>query len=169
MKNKIAGFLVIGIAILMGFVIYSYQSTLSQLATETCPITGDAFCIHEELANQQININVAILVLVIAIGFYLIFFSKEERIITKLLRVKEQVSKKISKDNYRKVLSSLESDEKDVLEHVLSSNGSIYQSALVEKTGFSKVHVTRILDKLEGKQLIERKRRGMTNIVLLRN
>ena len=44
----------------------------------------------------------------------------------------------------------------------------MFQSDIAEKTGFDKVKVTRVLDRLEGKQLIERKRRGMTNIVILR-
>ncbi|RLE76927.1 MAG: transcriptional regulator, partial [Thermoprotei archaeon] len=35
-------------------------------------------------------------------------------------------------------------------------------------TGFSKAKVSRILDKLEAMGLVERKRRGMSNIVLLR-
>jgi len=38
----------------------------------------------------------------------------------------------------------------------------------VEETGFTKVKITRILDSLEGNGLIERKRRGMTNIIILR-
>ena len=33
----------------------------------------------------------------------------------------------------------------------------------------TKVKVTRILDKLEGRGLVERKRRGMTNVVMLKN
>ena len=33
---------------------------------------------------------------------------------------------------------------------------------------FSKVKITRILDRLEGKHLVNRERRGMTNIVILR-
>ena len=60
-------------------------------------------------------------------------------------------------------------DEGTVMNFILESNGSIFQSQLVEKTGFNKVRVTRILDNLEGRGLIERKRRGMTNIVLLKN
>jgi len=167
MKNKIAGFLVIGVAVLMGFMIYSYNSSLLSLATEACPVTGPA-CAHEQIAREQIKINVAILVFVVFIGLYLILFSKEERVVTKLLKVKEQLgSKNISKQNYKKVLLGLHGDEKKLFESVIEAKGSIYQSVLVEKTGFSKVHVTRILDSLEGKDLIERKRRGMTNIIVL--
>ena len=38
----------------------------------------------------------------------------------------------------------------------------------MEKLNIGKVGITRLLDKLEAKQLIERKRRGMNNIVVLR-
>ena len=51
---------------------------------------------------------------------------------------------------------------------VEDAQGTIFQPDLADKTGFSKVKVTRILDRLEGKQLIERKRRGMTNVVVLK-
>ncbi len=48
------------------------------------------------------------------------------------------------------------------------AGGAIFQSELVDKSGFSKVKVSRILDRLEGRGLLERRRRGMTNIVLLK-
>ncbi|MBI4983154.1 MarR family transcriptional regulator [Candidatus Woesearchaeota archaeon] len=51
---------------------------------------------------------------------------------------------------------------------VLREQGSAYQSDLIKETRLTKVKVTRILDKLEGRGLIERKRRGMTNIVILK-
>ena len=44
----------------------------------------------------------------------------------------------------------------------------MFQSELVEKTGHTKVKMTRILDKLEAKGLIERRRKGMTNLVFLK-
>jgi len=103
-------------------------------------------------------------------GLYLIFFSHEERVVTKFKTVKEQIQpNKISKANYQKVISELDEEEKKVFEIILSSQGSVFQSELVSKTGLTKVRVTRVLDKLEGKGLIERKRRGMTNVVVLRH
>ena len=44
----------------------------------------------------------------------------------------------------------------------------MYQSSLMKETGFSKVKTTRVLDRLETKKILERKRRGMTNLVVLR-
>lgn len=62
----------------------------------------------------------------------------------------------------------LADDEKKVYEVLKSSEGSMYQSDLIKETGFSKVKMTRVLDRLEGKKVIDRKRRGMTNVVILR-
>ena len=59
-------------------------------------------------------------------------------------------------------------DEKKIFNEIVKEN-SIFQSELVDRTGLNKVKVTRSLDKLEGKGLIERKRRGMTNVVILKH
>lgn len=110
------------------------------------------------------------MIFIVLIGLYLIFFGKEEKIITKIKTVKQQVEpKKITKENYQKIMANLEDDEKRVLEKIIEAEGTIFQSDLVDKTELTKVKVTRILDKLEGKGLIERKRRGMTNVVILKH
>ena len=70
---------------------------------------------------------------------------------------------------YQKIMNTLNEDEKLILNTIISSEGTIFQSDLVEKTQINKVKITRILDKLEGKNLTERKRRGMTNIVILKH
>ena len=54
------------------------------------------------------------------------------------------------------------------MEVLLREEGSVYQSDLIKETKLTKVKVSRVLDKLEGKGLIERKRRGMTNIIVLK-
>ncbi|MBS3065392.1 MAG: MarR family transcriptional regulator, partial [DPANN group archaeon] len=57
--------------------------------------------------------------------------------------------------------------EKQVLELIQDSR-TIFQADLIEKTGFGKAKITRILDRLEGRDFIERKRRGMTNVVVVK-
>jgi uncharacterized membrane protein len=127
----------------------------------SCPMWGTI--------SFQTNVSIGIMIFIIIIGLYLIFFGKEEKIITKFKMFRSQVEpKKITKENYQKVMSTLDQDEKNVLQKIIESQGTIFQSDLVDKTKFAKVKVTRILDKLEGKGLIERKRRGMTNVVILK-
>jgi hypothetical protein len=58
--------------------------------------------------------------------------------------------------------------EKQVFDLLASAGGTLMQSELAAKTGLSKVKVTRVLDKLEAKGLLERRRAGMSNAVILK-
>jgi uncharacterized membrane protein len=57
--------------------------------------------------------------------------------------------------------------ERIVYETVLEADGVLPQNEIVESTEFSKATVSRTLDTLEAKELIERKRRGVGNVVIL--
>jgi len=169
MRNKIVGFLVIGIAILIGLIIFLFNRGLTEIVAESC--THGTTCPMWGTIDFYTNVSAAIMIFVIFVGFYLVFFGQEEKIITKVQTktVHDKVSKKeITKTAYSNVLSTLEADEKIVLEKLIENKGSIHQSDLVNATDFNKVKVTRILDKLEGQSLIERRRRGMTNIIILK-
>lgn len=97
------------------------------------------------------------MIIVLLIGLYFVFFSDRE----KNKKQKQETKKyEIPKD--------LNPDEKQIIQIIIDEEGAIFQSHLTEKTKLSKVKITRILDKLEGKGIIERKRRGMTNVVILK-
>jgi len=77
----------------------------------------------------------------------------------------------VKKEKWTKNLSSirdLNENAQRVYALLMENDGIMAQSDIVAKTGISKVSVTRALDTLEGKDLIERKRRGMGNIIYLR-
>ena len=65
-----------------------------------------------------------------------------------------------------KIIRTLKQEEREIYSIINNAEGAIFQAELVEKSGYSKVKVSRILDRLEGRGLVERKRRGMTNIVI---
>lgn len=168
MKNRIVGMLIIGIALLIGFIIYSFNSVLTTIVSTTC--THGSTCPMFGTIKLQTKISMGIMLFVGLLGVYLVFFGREERIITKIKTLRQQIApSKITKESYQKVLLGLDNDEKLIFETVIEANGAIFQSDIVDKTRFTKVKVTRVLDKLEGMGLIERKRRGMTNIVILRH
>src|SRR3989338_4640254 len=108
------------------------------------------------------NVGYLIAGIAIVIGIFLIFAKEDKEIVIK--KIKEKVEVKRKPANY----SKLDKDEKVIVKLAEDAEGNIFQADLVDKSGFSKVKVTRILDRLEGRQIIERKRRGMTNIVLLK-
>ena len=166
MKNRIAGYIVLGIDALIGFIVFSFNSALGDIINEAC--THGPACPMWGTLDFQTNVGIGIMTFIFIIGLYLIFFGKEERIITRIERATVE-PKEITKENYQKVLDSLHEEEKKIFEILIESKGTAYQSDLIGKTGLSKVRITRILDKLEGKGLIERKRRGMTNSVVLKH
>ena len=91
---------------------------------------------------------------------YLLQVDKNNESQTKISLVKEK---------WDKLLGELsDSDEKVIVRIVIDDGGTIFQSQLVEKSGFSKSKVSLILDKLEARRILERKRRGMTNVVVLK-
>ena len=64
--------------------------------------------------------------------------------------------------------AKLDGDEAKIAALLKENEGVMFQSDIVEKTGFSKSKVSRILDKMEARGLVERRRRGMTNVVILK-
>jgi uncharacterized membrane protein len=167
MKNRYVGVMLITIAILIGFIVYSFNKALTKIASMSCSM-GEA-CPMWGTIEFQTNVSTAISLLVALIGIYLIFSGEEVRVITKVKRVGPKIEmKRISKERYKEIFNKLSSDERTVLEKIIDAEGSIFQSELIEKTKFSKAKVTRILDKLEGKGLVERRRRGMSNVIILK-
>ena len=170
MKNRIAGFIIIGISLLIGFIIFLFNRALTKIVNTAC--THGPTCPMWGTVDFHTNISMGVMVFIILIGLYLIFFGKDEKIITKtrIREIKQQLKpRKITKENYQKIMEKLDNNEKLALDKIIEAQGTIFQSDLAEKTGFSKVRVTRILDRLEGMGMIERKRRGMTNVVILKH
>jgi len=81
--------------------------------------------------------------------------------------VRSEVKLEADKASISETIKSLGEDEFRVY-MLIKDEGLIYQHEIVKTTGFSKAKVSRILDKLEAMGLVERKRRGMSNIVILR-
>lgn len=64
-------------------------------------------------------------------------------------------------------LVGLKEDERRLYDMIVDRGGEVLQRDLVASGEFSKAKVTRLLDKLEGRELIKRERHGMTNMVKL--
>jgi uncharacterized membrane protein len=114
----------------------------------------------------QTNVGIAIMALILLLGLYLVFFGDSHK---EAVKAAEMAVTTVLAPSPADKLKSLPEDEARIFSIIIDSKGSILQSDLVQKTGLTKVQVTRLLDKLEGKGLVERQRRGMTNIVLLKH
>lgn len=70
-------------------------------------------------------------------------------------------------EEWEATLDRLRNNEETVYSLVLDADGRLPQREIVEGTELSKATVSRTLDTLESKDLVERKRRGMGNVVVL--
>jgi uncharacterized membrane protein len=130
----------------------------------------DAVAENPEIEMEECPVhtgNVSWLLILAFTGSVLVFVTGVYLFLTKTsplesLNIKETKKKQIYDT------SKLTNEEKIIFDLLQKNDGSIYQSDIVKETRFSKVKTTRLLDKLEGKGIIERKRRGMTNIVILK-
>jgi hypothetical protein len=160
MQNRNVGYLIIGIAIIMGVIVLLFNNLIRTNIGLTC--SHGPSCGMYNGVNIQTWISIAVVAVIAIIGLFLIFAREHEKIIlkTKTKTVTEK-KKPIS-------LIGLDLKEKEAVK-IIQEKGGIFQAELMEKLGIGKVGVTRLLDKLEAKQIIERKRRGMNNFVVLKN
>ena len=166
MENKNVGHLIVGISILIVFIIFLFNSAMKQIVTEGCPAAHLGFsCPAYRTITQQTYLSLSIVGLLIIIGIVMIFSKPQKEIQKEVIFKTRTIEKKTPK---RKIdTTELKPEEKQVLE-MIQNNKAIFQADLIDKTGFGKAKMTRIIDRLEGKGFVERKRRGMTNVVVMK-
>ena len=163
MKSKQLGYMIVGISIIVIIMMFSFSWILEQQQIKACEescLENDGICSLEACPfHQQGNRNnlfiisfVSVLVAFLGgLGAYLAFAKSEEVITTRIYDV-----------------SKLNDEEKRAFSMIKEHKEGIYQSTLSDHLDISKVRMTRILDRLEGLGLIERRRRGMANMIFVK-
>ena len=161
MENKNVGWLLLVVSVLIIIFTFLYSNVLDEAVRTSCFLQhGDVqSCEMFDSVTKQTYFSLAIAGILLIVSLYLIFSKPNEKLIVK--KVKEKKARKNID------LSAFRREEKQVYNLIKETN-AIFQADLIEKTGFSKARMTRIIDKLEGHGLVERKRRGMTNVVVLK-
>ena len=161
MENKNVGYLIIGISLVLIGIIFIFNNALKEIVNASCSAVGHGdSCPMYNTITQQTYLALAIVGVLIIIGLVLIFTKPTEKIIIK--KIKEKTIKKHID------ISGLRQEDKQVLK-LVQEQGTMFQADIIEKTNFGKAKVSRIIDRLEGKGIVERKRRGMTNVVVLKD
>lgn len=156
MENKSVGLMVIGISLVMIGVIFLFNSALKDIISTSCTEHGTS-CPMYDTVTKQTALSLGIVAILIFVGIVIMFNKPKEKVV-----IKKVLEKKKKLD-----LEGLERDEKKVVKLLLLEKGGMFQADLMEKLEMGKVKLTRLLDKLESKGILERKRRGMNNIVIL--
>ncbi len=161
MENKHVGYLVIGIAVLFVMIILLFNSAMKEIISLSCGAEHSVQCPMNVAANKQTYLSLGIVSILFVLGFVLIFTKPKEKVIVKKVKIKER------KKNIN--LEKLEKDERKAVSLLLKEGKAMFQADLMDKLEIGKVKTTRLLDKLEAKGILERKRRGMNNIVVLKS
>lgn len=159
MENKKVGMLVVGIGLAMALIIWIFNRGMTEIVSTTCSHGPE--CSMYSTIETQTWLSIAIVGVVLAIGFFIMYSKPQEKIVLKQVKIKEK-KKKLN-------LEGLDQKEKEVIEILQKEGNAIFQRDLMEKIGIGKVGMTRLIDRLESKGLVIRKRRGMNNIVVFKN
>ncbi len=153
MNFKQLGFLLIIIGLLSFGIFWQFTVRLNEELHKSCPLPLESCPFRTSLPIES-YFGFSVSGIITLLGVFL--FAKRQ------IKIAE------TKKDWNKIMKTLEGCERNVFAAVKDGGGLIFQNELIKKTGFSKVKVSRVLDKLEMKNLIERRRRGMSNIVVLK-
>lgn len=150
--------MILGIALFIIF--YNFSRSMLELI-DSGQVVGSCMtyetCPHIAILNQA-YVGYGLSAAIFAIGILMAIFGGKP----------EKAESKPNKEKWNEVARKLAGDEKTIYEKVMASDGVMFQSDLVEQLGFPKAKVSRILDKMEAGGLVERKRRGMANALVLK-
>jgi len=159
-NTKNLAYLLIGFSLILLFVLTFVKSDIDNQSAFLCEKFHENQLDMQQCPAHKSNVSwlmvaaFGIAFLILGTGIYMLFARKQPE---------------EPKKDFRQIdLARLSDDEKKIYDAIKSKDGSAYQSDLIKETGFSKVKITRVLDRLEAKGAVERKRRGMTNIVVLK-
>jgi hypothetical protein len=163
MENKYVGYMLLGVSILVVIMIFIFQSTLTSFVDSSCTLAhGEDYCPMYDTIDTQTYLALGLVGILFIVSLVLIFSKSSERIIVKTRTIEKKTKERVMNTK------ELRREEKQVLE-LVRINKTIFQADLIEKTGFGKAKMTRIIDRLEGQGFVERKRRGLTNVVVLKD
>ncbi len=152
MDNKKLGgvLLILSIVLLIIFIIV-VNSINRNIAALGC--YQDPGCKRLETSLSIVHFAFGLFGFLLALGFYLLFFSKGEEAIIK--RLEEDTRKRLTEEKYSILLKGLDEFEKKVLNSVRDQDG-ITQNTLALRVDMSKAKLSQVLTNLEKKGLLRR-------------
>lgn len=168
MDNKKLGIILIIVCVVLGFLIFTFNSALNKQIEESCScveMEEGGVCPHEEQAPWQPYLGIILISCIAALGIYLIFFEKSQKEIISTLEKQKKIQ--TEEERFEILLKGLNKEEKKVVKAVKEQDG-ITQQTLRFRTDMHKSKLSIVLDGLEKKNLIFRKEKGKTKQVFLK-
>ena len=99
MKNKHVGYLVLGVAIIVFFIVISFNQALETIVNTSC--THGTMCPMQVTLQTQKVISYSLMGLLVLAGLFIIFFMKDETLV-------KEMKKKIPEEEMKRKFSNLE-------------------------------------------------------------
>ena len=164
MENKKLGVVLIILSIVILILFLSYNSNMGQQSIEIgCFPNQDCQIIEKTLSLSHISMGIFSFLL--ALGFYLLFFDKTEKII--MARLEKEKDEKIEDLKFGYIMKALDPFEQKVIQKIKEQEG-ITQNVLKLRTDMSKSKLSIVLKELERRGLIKRIEKGKTLSIFLR-
>ena len=144
MDNKKLGVILIGISLILGLIILSYNSMLETQAEASCNCLQmeDGFCPHKEHTPWQAYAGMIVLSGMGALGIYLVFFEKSQKAVIAALQKQRQL--KLEEEKFNILMKGITHEEKLVMKAVKEQDG-ITQQTLRLRTGLHKSKLSIVL------------------------
>ncbi len=156
-EDKYLGIIIILMSAIVFIILYNVSTELAQISHSTCSSDPAMSC----TVYQHIPVvSWVAFPTLFGLGIIGSWFTYSG------LKINKASMRHTSKS--AKIIKNLDAEEKKILDIVSNHEGSAFQSDLVRESNYTKVKVSRILDKLEMKGLIERRRRGMANLIVMK-
>lgn len=163
-SKKIGGILII-IGLLLGGSIWYFTNQL-YTKSEMYGCFQNNQCLPIQNSISLSHVVTGIFSFLIALGFYLIFFTKSEEAI--MDRLEANRNAQLQEERFALVLRALDPYEQKVLTAVKEQDG-ITQSTLRWRTEMSKAKLSYVLQELERRDLVKRFEKGKTLAVHLKS
>lgn len=164
MENKKLGMLLISIGIIIGIVLYMYNSALIEQSTaEGCFGSNECLVIEKNLSLSHIAIG--IFAFILSLGFYLLFFNKTDEKILK--RLENEKDKNVNDEKFDYALKFMDPFEKTVIK-IINEQPGITQNTLRLRSDMSKAKLSYVLTDLEKRGIIKRIQKGKTLAIFLK-
>ncbi len=168
MDNKKLGLILIGLGLLIGFLVFTFNRELNAQTEASCAceeMQNNGFCPMQGSTPWQTYMGIILVSAMAALGIYLIFFERSQKAIISTLEKQKQIQTEEEKFNI--LLKGLNEDEQKVIKAVKEQDG-ITQQTLRLRTDLHKSKLSIVLDGLEKKGLVKRVEKGKTNQVFLK-
>ncbi|MFT4343633.1 MAG: helix-turn-helix transcriptional regulator [Candidatus Woesearchaeota archaeon] len=172
MNQKNIGIIVIIIGILAGIFVFSAHSQYKAVVSDhinnhgTC-FLEDGTCLHEQLYNPLYTFGWALITALIILGVYLVYFDKTQQLLAEQNKtIAERMKESAEKDAFKAFLSGFVAEEQRVIKEIYEQEG-IKQATLRYRTGMSKTSLSHLVQSLEKRGIVSKKKEGKTNALFL--